>query len=239
MNKKLILVTGATRGLGLSIAKDLHSKGYRVIATGRSLTDELEILLDDNLIFKKFDLSDLGSIKTFIKEIVKDYGRLFGLVNNAAIGGDGVLSTMHESDISNVIKVNVEAPILLAKYASRSMLINQTGRVVNISSIIASTGYSGLSVYGASKSAMIGFTKSLSRELGKLGITVNSVSPGYMQTDMTAGLEGKKLESIVRRSPMRKLPETDDVAYTVSFLLSDEAKMINGTNITVDAGSTA
>lgn len=146
---------------------------------------------------------------------------------------------MHEKDIDEIIKVNIHAPILLTKYLCRSMLLNQDGRIINVSSIIGSTGFNGLSIYGASKSSLSGFTKSLSRELGKAGITVNSLAPGYMNTDMTKNLDGNKLESIIRRSPLKKLANVDDVASAALFLLSDEASSITGTTITIDAGSTA
>ena len=239
---KLILVTGSTRGLGLAIIKKLLSSEYKVIATGRKVTEEIIILkksYPDLLFFEPFDLINVDDIKIFVSLVVKKYGRLFGLINNAALGHDGVLATMHESQISELLKVNVEAPILLAKYASRGMLINQSGRIVNISSIIAYTGFNGLSVYGASKSALIGFSKSLSRELGKANITVNCIAPGYMATQMTSDLQGEKLASIIRRSPMKKLATPNDVAHAVSYLLSDDASLVAGTTITVDAGSTA
>lgn len=239
---KIILVTGATRGLGLSIVKNLLSRQYHVIATGRKITNDLSQLIEDypeHLSFKPFDLSKTEDIKTFMSSINKKHGRLYGLINNAALGHDGVLATMHESEINQLIKVNIEAPILLAKYASRHMLINQTGRIINISSIIASTGFNGLSVYAASKSALNGFTRSLSRELGKSNITVNCIAPGYMATEMTSGLQDEKLASIIRRSPMKKLVEPKDVAHSIAYLLSDEARLITGTTMTVDAGSTA
>jgi len=131
------------------------------------------------------------------------------------------------------------SPILLTKYVSRAMLLNQCGRIVNVGSIIGSTGFNGLSVYGASKSALSGFTKSLSREVGKANITVNTLAPGYMETAMTAGLQGEKLQSIKRRSPLGRLANVDDAAAAAVFLLSDGASSITGTTITVDAGSTA
>ena len=146
---------------------------------------------------------------------------------------------MHETQISELIRVNIEAPILLTKYVSRSMLMKLQGRIINVGSIIGSTGFNGLSVYGATKSAMGGFTRSLSRELGKAKITVNTVAPGYMQTAMTSGLQGSKLDSIKRRSPLGHLATVEDVAGMISYLLSDDAKNITGTTLTVDAGSTA
>ena len=146
---------------------------------------------------------------------------------------------MHETDIHELIKVNIEAPILLTKYLSRSMLLNRNGRIVNIGSIIGSTGFNGLSVYGATKSALGGFTKSLSRELGKANITVNVVAPGYMKTQMTEGLQGNKLSSIIRRSPLGRLADVSDAAAAVDYLLSEGASSVTGSIITVDAGSTA
>lgn len=239
---KLILITGATRGLGLAITTSLVDDGYTIIASGRSITKDLLALqkrYHNFLYFESFDLSHTDKIKTFVATITKKYGRIYGLVNNAALGYDGILATMHESQIAELMSVNIEAPILLSKYASRSMLMNQSGRIINISSIIADTGFNGLSVYGATKAAMIGFTKSLSRELGKAGVTVNCVSPGYMSTQMSQKLSGEKLQSILRRSPMKKLVTPTDAAYAVSFLMSEQADLITGTTITVDAGSTA
>jgi 3-oxoacyl-[acyl-carrier protein] reductase len=160
-------------------------------------------------------------------------------MNNAAIGNDGILGTMHESQIHDLIKINIEAPILLTKYISRIMLMNQEGRIVNISSIIASTGYNGLSVYAATKSALNGFTKSLSRELGKANISVNAIAPGFMTTEMTNDLKDDKLDSIIRRSALKRLASTTDVANGVIFLLSQANDNITGTTITIDAGSTA
>lgn len=239
---KTVLVTGATRGLGLDISITLAKNNYQVIAIGRNITKDLEKAISDQpnkIHFVKFDLEKTNEIHDLIKSVTQKFGRLYGLINNAALGLDGVLTTQHESEILRTITVNTTAPIILSKYASRSMLINKTGRIINISSIIATTGFSGLAVYGATKASMIGFTKSFSREMGKMGITVNSVSPGYMQTDMTSSLQGQKLESIKRRSPSGKLPKTSDVAQGVLFLLSENASAINGTNLTIDEGSTA
>ncbi len=146
---------------------------------------------------------------------------------------------MHESDIAQSIKVNIEAPILFTKYVSRAMLLNKAGRIINVGSIIGSTGFSGLSVYGATKSALGGFTKSLARELGKVGITVNTLAPGYMETSMTDGLQGDKLEKIKRRSCIGRLASVDDAAAAALYLLSANAAGVTGTTLTVDAGSTA
>ena len=238
----LVIVTGASKGLGLAICKRLLSEKYLVVGVSRTVTEEFSKLQQENsenLFLEIYDFSNTTDIQALVRGIVKTYGPIYALINNAALGHEGILATMHESQIKELISVNIESPILLTKYASRSMLMKLRGRVVNISSIIATTGFNGLSVYGATKASLNGFTRSLSRELGKAGITVNSVAPGYMETAMTSGLQGKKLESIKRRSPLGRLATVDDVSASVIYLLSDDAKSVTGTTITVDAGSTA
>jgi len=239
---KLIIVTGASKGLGLAICIRLLKEGYKVLGISRSQTRDFEILQSQNqttLFSMQYDFSNTEDIQSLVRSITREHGSIYGLVNNAALGHDGILGTMHESQISELIKVNIEAPILLTKYASRSMLMKLQGRIINIGSIIATTGFNGLSVYGATKASLSGFTRSLARELGKAKITVNTIAPGYMKTAMTEGLEGEKLESIKRRSPLGQLATVNDVAGTVNYLLSNDAQNITGTTITVDAGSTA
>ena len=238
----LVVVTGASKGLGLCICKRVLDSGYKVVGLARSKSVEfkqLESAYQEQLVFIEYDFNNTQGIHDLVKLITKAHGYIFALVNNAALGHNGVLGTMHESHIGELIRVNVEAPILLTKYASRSMLLKLRGRIINISSIIATTGFNGLSVYGATKSALNGFTRSLSRELGKAKITVNTIAPGYMETAMTSGLQGEKLERIKRRSPLGHLATVEDVAGAVVYLLSDDAKNITGITITVDAGSTA
>jgi len=186
----------------------------------------------------KLDLES-DDLHSFVQDVTKKHGNLYGLVNNAALGLDGVLATMHDSQIGQVLDVNVKSTIILTKYSTRSMLLTGEGRVVNISSIIANTGFKGLSVYAASKAALIGFTRSLARELGNVGITVNAIAPGYMETDMTKSIDKDKLKSIVRRSPLNRLVTTDSVASGVAYLLGPEAGMITGSTLTIDAGGSA
>lgn len=239
---KNIIITGCAKGLGLETSKMLAEAGYKVLGVSRTPTDDYEKLKSNHqgsVFFYQFDFSEVKDIYPLVKKITKEHGRVFGLINNAAIGHDGVLATMHESDISSLLKVNVEAPILLTKYVSRSMLLNRAGRIINVGSIIGSTGFNGLSVYGATKSALGGFTKSLARELGKSQITVNTLAPGYMETNMTDGLIGDKLEKIKRRSCLGRLANVKDAASMALFLLSEDAAGITGSTFTVDAGSTA
>jgi 3-oxoacyl-[acyl-carrier protein] reductase len=239
---KIVVVTGATRGLGLAVARQCISDGFKVVAVGRTMSEELTFLMQqhpERIFFERYDFSDTAGIHLFAVQIKKKYGRPWGLVNNAAIGRDGVLATLHERDIADLIKINIEAPVLLTKYILRSMLINRGGRIINVSSIIATTGFNGLSVYGATKAALAGFTKSLAREVGKAGITVNTLAPGFMETGMTSALQGDKLESIKRRSPLGHLAIVEDAAFAVSYLLSEKSSSVTGTTITVDAGCSA
>ena len=239
---KTVLLTGPARGIGLGISKKLVNEGYCVVGVGRKLTPDFEKLIKGKFPgkaeFIKYDLEKLEGIPDLINEITKKYKSIYGLVNNAGIAFDGVLATMHATEISKTLLINLESAIVLTKYASRSMLINSVGRIVNISSIIATTGFNGLSVYAASKGGIEGFTRSLSRELGRSNITVNCVAPGYIETDMTSGMKGDKIDTIKRRSPLG-LAHVEDVAGAVSYLLSKETERITGTIITVDGGSTA
>jgi len=242
MSIKNVLITGPGRGLGLAISRRLLSDGYRVIGISRKLTPEFEALAKalgtSEAHFISADLSNLGYIPALVQQVTKRFGALYGLVNNSGIGADGLLATMHASDISHVLRLNLEAPILLTKHACRSMLMKSEGRIVNITSIIASTGFSGLAAYAASKAGLEGFSRSLARELGRARVTVNCVAPGFMKTEMTAGLSGDKLESIRRRAPLG-LPEVEDVAGAVAYLLSTDGARVTGSVLTVDGGSTA
>jgi 3-oxoacyl-[acyl-carrier protein] reductase len=169
----------------------------------------------------------------------KEFGPLYGLVNNAAVGHDGALAVMHNARIEELVRLNTLSPLVLTKYVVRGMMAEGTGRIVNVASIIGFTGYSGLAAYGATKAAMLGFTRSLAREVGRLGINVNAVAPGFLDTEMTHGLAGEKRAQVVRRSALRRLVDVDDVASAVEFLLGDGARSISGTVLTVDAGATA
>lgn len=239
VDKDAVVVTGAGKGLGLAVSKMLVAAGYYVIGLGRSATAEFEALGEEDARFIEFDLNDLDAIPALVKGIVDSLDTPpYALVNNAGIGLDGVLATQHSTDIARVLRVNLEAPIILTKYMVRNMLSARRGRVVNISSIIAQTGFNGLAVYAASKAGLEGFTRSLSREVGRANITVNCVAPGYMLTAMTDGLGGSKLESIKRRAPLG-LADTHNAAHAVRYLLEPEAEKTTGTVLTVDGGSTA
>jgi 3-oxoacyl-[acyl-carrier protein] reductase len=245
-SKRTVVVTGGSRGLGLAMARKLAAAGYGVVAVARKLTDQLSAAIQENgnartgsLDFVAYDLGDTEGIPKLARTLRKQFGAVYGLVNNAALGTDGLLANMKNSQIEELLRVNTLAPIVLSKYVVRSMMADGGGRIVNVASIIGFTGYSGLSVYGATKASMIGFTRSLAREVGRLGINVNAVAPGFLDTAMTRGMEDDQRQKVAGRSALRRLADVDDVADAVEFLLGDKAKSITGTVLTVDAGSTA
>ncbi|SRR5579883_3376957 len=239
-----VIVTGGTRGLGLAIAKTLAAGGYRAIAIARKETAEFReaaIGVDGagGLDFLPFDLADIDGIAELVGKIRAGFGPIYGLVNNAGIGTEGVLANMHNSAIERLVRINTLSPLVLTKFVMRSMMLEGKGRIVNMASIIGFTGYSGLSAYGATKASMIGFTRSLAREVGRLGITVNAVAPGFVDTEMTSGLSEQDRDRVAKRSALRRLAEPSDVANAVEYLMSEKARNVTGTVITVDAGNTA
>jgi 3-oxoacyl-[acyl-carrier protein] reductase len=233
-----VIVTGASRGLGLAIAGRLAADGYRVLAVARTRSDELDALGGD-VRFAAVDLGDLDRIPDLVNRLRDAHGPIYGLVNNAGLGTEGMLATMSLADMERLVRLNTLAPMVVAKQAVRSMMSAGGGRIVNMSSIIASTGYSGLSCYAATKASMIGFTKSLAREVGPLGITANAVAPGFVATDMTAGMDEKQRAAVARRAALKRLPEAADVAAAVAYLIGEAGRNVTGTVLTIDAGNTA
>jgi 3-oxoacyl-[acyl-carrier protein] reductase len=240
--RRNILVSGGSRGVGLAIVQKLAADGFAVFALARKQSAELHAAIaaaPGVIHFVPYDLSNLDGIPEMVRALKAEQGPFYGLVNNAALGTDGLLSNMHNSDIEKLIRINTLAPIILTKYMVRAMMTAGEGRIVNISSIIASTGYSGLSVYGATKASMLGFTRSLAREVGRLGVTVNAVAPGYMDTDMTQAMTVEQRDKIAGRSALKRLADVKDVANMVAFLMGEGGRNITGTVMTVDAGNTA
>ena len=236
-----VLVTGASRGIGLAIARRLAAD-HTVIALARTQGAELTAAIEEAkgaIVFAPFDLANLDGIPAMVRELRGRVGPIWGLVNNAGISLEGLLANAHVTQIEAVVRLNVTAPIVLTKHVTRGMLAGGGGRIVNMSSIIGSTGYNGLWVYGATKASMIGFTKSLARELGRLGVTVNAIAPGFIDTEMTASLGEDGRDQVVRRSALRRLAEADDIAAMVAFLMGDGGKNITGAVMTIDAGNTA
>ena len=192
-----------------------------------------------SLVFRSLDLSDVAVIPTFVRELRRQFGPIYGLVNNAGVGTEGLLANMPDAEIEALIRLNTLSPIMLSKYVVRGMMAEGRGRVINVCSIVASTGFNGLSVYAATKASLIGFTKSLAREVGAVGVNVNAIAPGFVDTDMTRGLEGSERQRVLRRSPLRRLADPEDIAAMSAFLMGEGGRNITGAVMTVDAGSTA
>jgi 3-oxoacyl-[acyl-carrier protein] reductase len=241
-----VIVTGGSRGLGLGIVRRLICEGYCAVAVARQMNEQLASTIEKadrshpgSIHFEPFDLENVQEIPKLVKKLRKDLGPIYGLVNNAGIGTDGALAIMHNSQIERLIRLNTLSPIVLTKYVVRHMMADGGGRVVNVASIVGFNGFSGLSVYSATKASLIGFTRALSREVGRMGVNVNAVAPGFLDTEMTQGMDADRREQVMRRSALRRFPETDEVAHAVEFLLGPKSKAITGTVLTVDAGSTA
>jgi 3-oxoacyl-[acyl-carrier protein] reductase len=229
-----VLVTGASRGIGLAIAERLAADGFQVIAVSRKGGRPAERILP-----VAYDLGDVAGIPDFVRGLRQQFGPLYGLVNNAGLGTEGLLATMPDPDIEALIRLNTLSPIMLTKYVARGMMAQGRGRVVSISSIVASSGFNALSVYSATKASLLGFTRSLAREVGRVGVTVNAIAPGFIDTQMTKGLGENDRDRIVARSALRRLAEPQDVAAMAAYLMSEAARNVTGTVMTVDAGGSA
>jgi len=241
-----VIVTGGSRGLGLGIVRKLSAEGYQVVAVARKEADPLASAMQEAesaktgaIHFASFDLAKIDEVANFVRGLRKKFGPIYGLVNNAGISFDGALPLMANSQIEQLVLLNTISPIVLTKYVVRSMLADGGGRIVNIASIMGFTGYSGLAVYGATKASLIGFTRSLAREVGRMGVNVNAVAPGFVDTELTEGLTEEQRQKIARRSALKHLTHVEDVANAVEFLLGSKSKSITGTVLTVDSGSTA
>lgn len=239
-DRDLVIVTGTSAGLGAAIARRLISDGMMVVGISRRpvTADSLGVASDDYVHYE-YDFADVNGIGALVQNVCNEVARPYGLVNNAALGTDGLLLTMHNSEIERLSTVNVVSPMVLTKYVVRHMVSARRGRVVNISSIVARTGYRGLAPYGATKAALEGFTRSLARDVGKRGVTVNAVAPGFMETDMTSALGAENLLRIRKRSALERFADPAEVAAGVSYLIGPDAAAVTGTVLTIDGGSTA
>jgi len=238
-----VLITGGSRGLGAAFVEGFLELGDRVATCSRSSTSTIERLSTDKAHEGRFhhaalDLADRNACEDFVAGVIARFGGVDVLVNNAGVARDGVLGLASDNDIDEVIDLNLKAPLHITRLVSRRMLLQGSGRVINVSSVVGVSGYRGLAVYSATKAGLDGMTRSLARELGPRGITVNSIAPGYLQTEMTHGLDERQLERIIRRTPLGRLAEPADVVAAVQFLASQEARFITGQVLVVDGGLT-
>ncbi|MGY4643753.1 SDR family NAD(P)-dependent oxidoreductase [Cellulomonas sp. URHB0016] len=232
-----VLVTGTSSGLGLAVARRLVADGYAVVGVSRREVDPAQV--GETYDHVRADLSDLDGLPTLVRRLVEQFGVPYALVNNAAGAVDGLLPMMPDQRIRSALDLDLVSPVLLAKHVVRPMISERRGRIVNVTSIVASTGFRGLSVYSAAKAGLEGFSRSLARDVGGRGVTVNCVAPGFLDTAMTETIGDRNLERIRARSPLGRFVTLDEVAGAVAYYLSDVAAGVTGTVLTVDAGSTA
>ena len=242
-HSKIVIVSGGSRGLGQSLVTGCLERGYTVATFSRSESPFIKTLTQQDPEHKRFlwesvDATDPAALKAFVSRVASTYGRVDALINNAGVGIDGILPTMRASQIEQGIDLNLKASIYLIQACSKQMLQHSSGSIINISSVNAVRGHSGVAVYSATKAALDGLTRSLARELGPKHIRVNSVAPGYFESEMVADLTPEARQRIIRRTPLGRLGTAEDMAQVVLFLLSPAASFITGQTIVVDGGIT-
>ncbi len=241
LDKEIALVTGASRGIGKAIAHELGSRGATVIGTAtteagaQSIADALAAA-DIRGAGRVLNVTDAGSVEALLKGVENDFGAPTVLVNNAGITRDNLLMRMKEDEWSSVLDTNLSSIYRLSKGCLRGMMKARHGRIINITSVVGLTGNPGQSNYAAAKAGMIGFSKSLAREVGSRGITVNTVAPGFIDTDMTRALGEHQREQLLGQIPLGRLGDPRDIAWAVAFLASAEAAYITGETINVNGG---
>lgn len=241
-DRQTILVSGGSRGLGLGLVETLLNDGQNVATFSRKPTPDMQRLSErypQTFMFSESDISQPEHFPQLIGSIERNLGRLTALVNNAGIVDEQLLARQKQDAIERLISVNLRGPLLLTRQAIRGMMIQGHGRIVNISSIVSVSGYKGTVAYSATKGGINAMTRALARELGGRGITVNTVAPGYMETDLVKNMSAKHLAQIVRRTPLGRPGTVNDVVGIVRFLLSDAGGFISGQTIVVDGGLTA
>ena len=238
---KVVLVSGGSKGLGAGLVEDFLQHGYKVATFSRSRNErvsEWEAQYGDQFYFEALDLGDVPGLKTFVSNVQAALGEISILVNNAGVAHTAMLALSDDEAIDRVVDTNLKGTFYLTRIVSRPMLSLGWGRIINLSSIVGLSGYRGLSVYSATKAGLDGFTRSLARELGARNITVNSIAPGYLTTEMTEELNERQRKQIVGRTPLGRMGGTEDVAGVVRFLASDDAGFMTGQVLVVDGGIT-
>jgi len=241
LSKKVAVVTGASRGIGRSMAETYARAGAHVICVSRN-EDALNVVADEiksnggSASVTAINVSNLEEFQILIKDTTDTYGSVDILVNNAGITRDTLIVRMSEEDWDTVIDVNLKGAFNGIKAVTRTMMKQRFGRIINISSVVGLTGNAGQVNYAASKAGLIGLTKATAKEIGSRGITVNCIAPGYIATDMTGQMDDKAKDLLISQIPLGRIGSPDDIAATALFLASDEAGYITGQTFTVDGG---
>jgi len=241
LKEKLVLVTGASRGIGRAIALTLGSAGATVIGTATS--DEgaskiSKIFIENNILGKgmKLNVTDNEQISALLKSIAEDYGSVDILINNAGITRDNILVRMKEDEWNDIINTNLTSVFKMSKSVLRGMIKKRSGRIISITSVVGAMGNAGQSNYAAAKAGIMGFTKSLAREVGTRGITVNAIAPGFIETDMTDNLPEDQKSALTAQIPMGRLGTTNEIAKAVLFLADDSGSYITAQTLHVNGG---
>jgi 3-oxoacyl-[acyl-carrier protein] reductase len=236
---KVVLISGGSKGLGAGLVDSFLKGGFKVATFSRNATERTEEWQNkygENFYFEALSLGDRPACKQFVQNVQERLGDINVLVNNAGVANTAVLALEDDDAIDRLVDTNLKGTFFLTRLVCRPMLSLGWGRIINISSIVGLSGYRGLSVYSATKAGLDGFTRSLARELGSRNITVNSVAPGYLTTEMTEELGERQRRQIISRTPMGRMGTADDVAGAVQFLTSNEADFITGQVLVVDGG---
>ncbi len=238
MTKQIALVTGASRGIGRAIAEKLVADGFFVVGTATSDNgaEAISAYLGDNGKGCTLNVADAGSIESFIKAVNDDFGVPTVLVNNAGITRDNLLMRMKDTEWDEIINTNLSSIFRMSKAVLRGMMKAKTGRIINISSVVGATGNAGQANYAAAKAGIIGFSKSMAKEVGSRGITINTVAPGFIDTDMTRELPEENKNALLNSIPLGRLGEPKEIANAVAFLASEGASYITGETIHVNGG---
>ena len=241
LNEKLVLITGASRGIGKAIALTLGAAGATIIGTATSdqgATNISKLFTENNILGKgmKLNVTDNGQISDLLKNITEDYGSVDILINNAGITRDNILVRMKEDEWDDIINTNLTSVYKMSKCVLRGMLKKRAGRIISITSVVGAMGNAGQSNYAAAKAGIMGFTKSLAREVGVRGITVNAIAPGFIETDMTDNLPEDQKLALAAQIPMGRLGTTNEIAQAVLFLASDSGSYITAQTLHVNGG---
>ena len=241
LNEKLVLVTGASRGIGRAIALTLGNAGATVIGTATSDEGAANIsktFIENNILGKgmKLNVTDNDQISALIKSITEDYGSIDILINNAGITRDNILVRMKEDEWDDIINTNLSSVYKMSKSVLRGMIKKRSGRIISITSVVGSMGNAGQSNYAAAKAGIMGFTKSLAREVGVRGITVNAIAPGFIKTDMTDALPDEQKEALASQIPLVRLGTVDEIAQSVLFLAGESGSYITAQTLHVNGG---